>query len=60
MDASIQSIDYSCLCKRGKQLNLQYRSKLTTQGITEFVIDSTDLKVYGNGNGNGKLHVRKC
>ncbi|KKE84827.1 hypothetical protein N481_26505, partial [Pseudoalteromonas luteoviolacea S4047-1] len=51
MDAPIHSPGYSCLCKRGKTLDVQYRTKLTTQGVIDIVVDSTGLKFMVMANG---------
>ncbi|RJE77577.1 hypothetical protein BGP78_00815 [Pseudoalteromonas sp. MSK9-3] len=47
MDTSLQSPGYSCLCKRSKTLDVQYR-KSAGKGFIDIVVDSTGLKVYGN------------
>ncbi|MCF6438784.1 IS5 family transposase [Pseudoalteromonas luteoviolacea] len=56
MDAPIHSPGYSCLCKRGKTLDVQYRTKPTSQGFIDIVVDSTGLKVYGNGEWHTRKH----
>ncbi|WP_196765331.1 transposase [Pseudoalteromonas luteoviolacea] len=56
MKAPIQSPGYSCLWKRGKVLDVQYRTKPTTQGFIDIVMDSSGLKVYGNGEWHTRKH----
>ncbi|MBQ4811500.1 transposase [Pseudoalteromonas luteoviolacea] len=55
MDAPILSSAYSCLRKRGKGLDIQYRTKPTKLGFFDIVVESSDLKV----DDNGEWHVRK-
>ncbi|TMO67735.1 IS5 family transposase, partial [Pseudoalteromonas aurantia] len=55
MDTSLQSPGYSCLCKRSKTLNVQYR-KTASKGFIDIVVDSTGLKVYGNGEWHTRKH----
>ncbi|WP_192992804.1 IS5 family transposase [Pseudoalteromonas citrea] len=55
MDTSLQSPGYSCLCKRSKTLDVQYR-KSAGKGFIDIVVDSTGLKVYGNGEWHTRKH----
>ncbi|KAF7767782.1 hypothetical protein PCIT_a3873 [Pseudoalteromonas citrea] len=48
MDTSQQSPGYSCLCKRSKTFDVQ--------NFINIVVDSTDLKVYENGEWHTRKH----
>lgn len=55
MDVPLQSPDYSCISKRAKQVNIQYR--LPSKGsVVHLVIDATELKVYGEGEWKVRKH----
>ncbi|WP_440589555.1 IS5 family transposase [Pseudoalteromonas luteoviolacea] len=56
MDAPIHLFVYNCLCKREKTIDVQYRTKPTTHGFIDIVVDSTGLKVYGNGEWHTRKH----
>lgn len=47
--------DYTTICKRGKKLNFSLSIK-AKPGITDIVIDSTGLKVYGEGEWKVRKH----
>lgn len=47
--------DYSRLCRRGKDLKINYRSTKKSKNL-DLVIDSTGLKVYGEGEWKMKIH----
>jgi IS5 family transposase len=47
--------DYTTICKRGKKLNVSLSIK-AKPGITDIVIDSTGLKVYGEGEWKVRKH----
>jgi predicted transport protein len=55
MDTSLQSLGYSCLCKRSKTLDVQYR-KYAGKGFIDIVVDSKDLKVYINSEWHTRKH----
>ncbi|WP_034282325.1 IS5 family transposase [Aeromonas salmonicida] len=58
MDVRLQSPDYSCISKRGKQVNIQYR--LPSKGpVAHLVIDATGLKVYGDGEWKVRKHGKE-
>lgn len=58
MDIPLQSPDYSCISKRAKQVNIQYR--LPSQGpVAHLVIDATGLKVYGEGEWKVRKHGKE-
>lgn len=53
MAVTLQSPDYSCISKRTKTVDIQYR--LPSQGpVAHLVIDASGLKVYGEGE--WKIH----
>jgi IS5 family transposase len=47
--------DYTRLCRRGKDLKINYRSSNKSKNL-DLVIDSTGLKVYGEGEWKMKIH----
>lgn len=49
MDVSLTSPRYSCLCKRVQTVDIHYRLP-SKGGVTQLVIDSTGLKVCGEGD----------
>ncbi|WP_010362391.1 transposase [Pseudoalteromonas citrea] len=55
MNTSLQSPGCSCLCKCRKILDVQYR-KNAGKGFIDTVVDSTDLKVHGNGEWHARKH----
>lgn len=55
MNTALGSPSYSCLCKRSKTLSVLYRPS-TSKGFTDIVVDSTGLKVYGNGEWHTRKH----
>ena len=58
MAIPLQSPDYSCISKRAKQANIQYR--LPSQGpVAHLVIDATGLKVYGEGERKVRKHGKE-
>lgn len=58
IDVPLQSPDYSCISKRAKQVNIQYR--LPSQGpVAHLVIDATELKVYGEGEWKVRKHGKE-
>ncbi|WP_339014528.1 IS5 family transposase [Aeromonas popoffii] len=58
MDVPLQSPDYSCISKRAKQVNIQYR--LPSKGpVAHLVIDATGLKVYGEGEWKVRKHGKE-
>ncbi len=58
MDVPWQSPDYSCISKRPKQVNIQYR--LPSKGqVAHLVIDATGLKVYGDGEWKVRKHGKE-
>ncbi|TMX14577.1 IS5 family transposase [Aeromonas salmonicida subsp. achromogenes] len=58
MDVPLQSPDYSCISKRAKQVNIQYR--LPSKGpVAHLVIDATGLKVYGDGEWKVRKHGKE-
>jgi len=58
MAVPLQSPDYSCISKRAKQVNIQYR--LPSQGpVSHLVIDATGLKVYGEGEWKIRKHGKE-
>ncbi|WP_034281715.1 IS5 family transposase [Aeromonas salmonicida] len=57
-DVPLQSPDYSCISKRPKQVNIQYR--LPSKGqVAHLVIDATGLKVYGDGEWKVRKHGKE-
>ncbi|AQS36672.1 transposase, IS4 family [Shewanella psychrophila] len=48
MDVPLTSPSYSCISKRAKTVNIKYRSP-SRGSVAHVVIDSTGLKVYGEG-----------
>jgi hypothetical protein len=58
MDVPLQSPDYSCISKRAKQVNIQYR--LPSKGpVAHLVIDATGLKVHGEGEWKVRKHGKE-
>jgi IS5 family transposase len=47
--------DYTRLCRRGKDLKINYRTSTRSKNL-DLVIDSTGLKVYGEGEWKMKIH----
>ncbi|MCG7564560.1 transposase [Pseudoalteromonas sp. McH1-42] len=59
MNTILKSPGYSCLCKRSKTLSVLYRPS-TSKDFKDIVVDSTSLKVLGNGEKHTlKHHVSK-
>lgn len=55
MNVELKSPDYSCISKRAKTVNVQYR--LPKQGaVSHLVIDATGLKVFGEGEWKVRKH----
>ena len=55
MDVPLTSSGYSCLCKRAQTVEINYH--LPSKGaVTHLVIDSTGLKVYGEGEWKQRKH----
>ena len=58
MDVPLQSPDNSCISKRAKQVNIQYR--LPSKGpVAHLLIDATGLKVYGEGEWKVRKHGKE-
>ncbi len=48
MDVPLRSPDYSCISKRAKTVEVKYRNP-SRGPVAHLVVDSTGLKVYGEG-----------
>ncbi len=58
MTVSLLSPDYSCISKRAKIVDIKYR--LPSQGlVAQLVIDTTGLKVYGEGEWKIRKHGKE-
>ena len=58
MAVPLKSPDYSCISKRAKTVDINYR--LPSQGpVTHLVIDATGLKVYGEGEWKVRQHGKE-
>jgi len=55
MNIDIQMPSYSQICRRSKELNVDIEAPKTTAGI-HLVMDSTGLKVYGEGEWKARKH----
>ncbi|WP_430929852.1 IS5 family transposase [Pseudoalteromonas rubra] len=56
MKLDLDTPTYSCLCKRSAELAVHYRPNSSTSGGIDIVVDSTGLKVYGNGEWHARKH----
>jgi len=58
MGVPLRSLDYSSISKRAKSVNVSF--KMSTRGeIAHMVIDSTRLKVFGEGEWKVKKHGKE-
>ena len=57
MAVPLKSPDYSCISKRAKTVEINYRAP-SKGTVTHLVIDSTELKVYGEGE--WKMRKGRC
>ena len=57
MDVPLAAPDYTCISKREKTVEVKYR-KPCRGPVTHLVVDSTGLKVYGEGEWKTRKHVR--
>ncbi|WP_408738090.1 transposase [Vibrio owensii] len=55
MDVPLTSPDYTCISKRSKTVQIKYRNK-SRGAIRHVAIDSTGLKVFGEGEWKVKKH----
>ncbi len=55
LDAPLTSPDYTCISKRSKTVQVKYRNK-SKGAIRHIAIDSTGLKVFGEGEWKVKKH----
>ena len=53
---SVKSPDYTSLCRRARNLKVPKYQSLLNKGAIELVIDSTGLKVYGEGEWKVRSH----
>ena len=60
MKLPLEAPTYSCLCKRSAELNIKFRSKVRTTGFVDIVVDSTGLKVFGEGEWHAQKHHVKA
>lgn len=59
MDVDIRVPDYSTFPRRGTGLNLSIRSRAEKDGPIHLVVDSTGLKIFGEGEWLEKKHKTK-
>ncbi|WNU34949.1 transposase (plasmid) [Escherichia coli] len=52
MNVPLRCPDYSCVSRRAKSVNISF--KTPTRGESHTLIDSTGLKVFGEGGGKSK------
>lgn len=55
MNMPLTSPDYTCISKRSKTVQVRYRNK-SKGSIRHIAIDSTGLKVFGEGKSKVKIH----
>nr|AKN39538.1 Mobile element protein [Vibrio splendidus]AKN40237.1 Mobile element protein [Vibrio tasmaniensis] len=55
IDVPLSSPDYTCISKRSKTVQVKYRNK-SRGAIRHIAIDSTGLKVFGEGEWKVKKH----
>ncbi|MFC3024163.1 IS5 family transposase [Vibrio zhugei] len=55
MDVPLRSPDYSCVSKRAKTVEVKYRNP-SRGPVAHLVVDSTGLKVYGEGEWKTRKH----
>jgi len=58
MDVPLSSPSYSCISKRAKTVEVKYRAK-SHGSVSHVVIDSTGLKVYGEGEWKTRKHGKE-
>ena len=58
MDVPLTSPSYSCISKRAKSVEIKYRAK-SHGPVSHVVIDSTGLKVYGEGEWKTRKHGKE-
>lgn len=58
MDVPLTSPSYSCISKRAKTVDIKYRAK-SRGPVAHVVIDSTGLKVYGEGEWKTRKHGKE-
>lgn len=58
MDVPLTSPSYSCISKRAKTVEIEYRAK-SHGPVAHVVIDSTGLKVYGEGEWKTRKHGKE-
>jgi len=58
MDVPLTSPSYSCISKRAKTVEIKYRAK-SRGPVAHVVIDSTGLKVYGEGEWKTRKHGKE-
>ncbi len=56
MNVPLCAPDYSCVSKRARTVKVAYRQPLRGSRITDLVIDSTGLKVFGEGEWKVRKH----
>jgi hypothetical protein len=59
MNVPLRAPDYSCVSKRARTVTVAYRQP-PKGGITDLVIDSTGLKVFGEGEWKVRKHGGEC
>ena len=60
MKLPLEAPTYSCLCKRSAELNVKFRTKVLATGFVDIVVDSTGLKVFGEGKWHAQKHNVKA
>lgn len=58
MDAPLSSPTYSCISKRAKNVDIKYRNP-SRGPVAHVVIDSTGLKVFGEGEWKTRKHGKE-
>ncbi|TMP28370.1 transposase, partial [Pseudoalteromonas rubra] len=60
MKLPLEAPTYSCLCKRSAELEIKFRNKVRATGFIDIVVDSTGLKVFGEGEWHAQKHHVKA
>jgi hypothetical protein len=55
MSLDLKCPDYTTMCRRGKELKIDLK-KLQTRGAIDIVVDSTGVKIYGEGEWKVRQH----
>ena len=58
MDVPLNSPDYTCISKRAKTVDVKYRNRCRGP-VAHLVVDSTGLKVYGEGEWKTRKHGKE-